>query len=727
MNLRKLAVFAVLAALVAGAFFLDLDEYLTLEQIKQKQAFFSGQVSEHPWRSGTIFFLAYVALTALSFPGTLVLTLLAGALFGVVKGTLIVSFASTLGAVIAMLVCRYLMRDWIKRRFGQQVANIDRGIRREGSFYLFSLRLMPLIPFVLLNPVMGLTQVRFWTYWWTTQAGMLPGNAIYVNAGRELRQLQSVSGILSPTTLATLVLLAVFPLLARKALEAYRAHKVYKPWPKPRGFDRNLVVIGAGAGGLIATQIAARTRARVTLIERRPRRDGALYSGCVPVKALIRRARQVRAARAEALAGLPDCGATLDFAALMAGLRPIVERIEPQSPLAAALGPDVELIESEARITSPWTVEAGGRTITTRAIVLATGSRPRLPDIPGLDTVSPLTSDNLWSLDTLPARLLVVGGGPAACELAQAFRDLGSAVTLVNRSDTLLRREDDEAREAVLAALRADGIEVCLDHRPQRFEADGDGGRLVCRTPAGDERALAFDRVLVATGRVANLEGLGLDALGLNAGDEGTLEADDFLLTRYPNIYAVGDVAGPFTLGHATEHQARRATFNALYGGFRRVKASYRVIPWVTYTRPEVAQVGLTERQAREQGLEYEVTRIPLAELDRAILDGDTEGFVKVLTVPGKDTLLGATLVGGQAGEQVAEFTLAMKHRLGLAKLLETLHVQPSYAEASRLVARAWQRQHLGHWLQRWTERLHRWQRGTPRSDPGPAREAGRP
>ena len=720
MNSRKLALLILLLALLASFFVFDLGQYLSLAQLKAQQAALDARVTADPWLAGSAFFAVYVLVTALSLPGAALMTLVGGALFGLLGGTLLVSFASTLGATLAMLICRYLLRDWVRARFGQRLAAIDQGIAGEGASYLFALRLVPLFPFFLINLAMGLTRLPASTFWWVSQLGMLPGTLVYVNAGRELGQLDSLGGILSPGLIGAFVLLGLLPLLSRKALESVKARKVYVGWDKPRHFDRNLVVIGAGSGGLVSAYIAAALKARVTLIEKHRMGGDCLNTGCVPSKALIRSARLASELKKAERLGFRQVAGEADFAAVMERIQRVISQIEPHDSVEHYTRLGVEVIAGEARITSPWTVEVNGQRLSTRAIVIATGARPRLPTIPGIEQVASLTSDTVWALREQPGRLLVLGGGPIGCELAQAFQRLGSAVTLVQRNARLLPREDEDASAAVLAGLRADGVDVRLRHEARRFEVIDGQRQLVCSDLADDsETTLAFDQVLLALGRVANVAGFGAEELGLALRDNGTLAADDYQATRFPNIFVVGDVTGPLQFTHVAAHQAWYAAVNGLFGGLKRFKADYRVIPRATFTDPEVAHVGLNEQEARAQGIACEVTRFELDELDRAITDDATQGYVKVLTVPGKDRILGATIVGEHAGELIGEYVTAMKHGLGLNKILGTIHVYPTFSEANKYAAGQWKRTHAPALALRWLARVQRWRLGKPTPAPG--------
>lgn len=710
MNKRKAVLLGLILLLVAGFFYFDLGQYLNLQALKAQQVALNAQVIANPWLVGGLFFLAYVTVTALSLPGAALMTLVAGALFGLLGGTVLVSFASTLGATLAMLISRFLLRDWVQARFGQRLAAIDQGIAREGASYLFALRLVPVFPFFLINLAMGLTRLPARTFWWISQVGMLPGTLVYVNAGRELAQLESLSGILSPGLLGAFVLLGLLPILSRRALEWGKARKVYRGWNKPKHFDRNMVVIGAGSGGLVSAYIAAAVKARVTLIERHKMGGDCLNTGCVPSKALIRSAKAAHELKRAEQLGFRNVSAEVDFAAVMERVQRVVSDVEPHDSVERYTGLGVEVIEGEARITSPWSVQVNGQTLTSRAIVIATGARPLVPAIPGIELVDALTSDNIWALREQPGRLLVLGGGPIGCELAQSFQRLGSSVIQVEMVERLLIREDPEASEAVMASLRADGVDLRLQHKALRFEVVAGQRQLVCADLArGTEVTIAFDQVLLALGRVANVTGFGAEELGLERRPNGTLQTDEFMATRFPNIFAVGDVTGPYQFTHTSAHQAWYAAVNGLFGGFKRFKVDYRVIPWATFTDPEVARVGLNELEANAQGIAYEVTRFGIDDLDRAIADEAAHGFIKVLTEPGKDRILGVTIVGEHAGDLITEYVAAMKHGYGLNKILGTIHIYPTLAEANKYVAGEWKRAHAPAAALRWLQRFHQW------------------
>lgn len=715
MNLRKLILLVVIATLIASFFIFDLGQYLNLTNLKTQQEAFSEQVSANPWLIGGAYFFIYVLVTALSLPGAALMTLLGGALFGLFGGTLLVSFASTLGATLAMLISRFMLRDWVQAKFSKRLMGINQGVEREGASYLFALRLVPVFPFVLINLAMGLTKLPVRTFWWVSQLGMLPGTLVYVNAGRELGQLNSLGGILSPSLIGAFLLLGLLPMLSRKTLEWFKTRKVYSGWKKPKRFDRNLVVIGAGSGGLVSAYIAAAVKANVTLIEKHKMGGDCLNTGCVPSKALIRSAKFAHELKKAENPGFKSVAGEVDFAAVMQRIQHVVSTIEPHDSIDRYTKLGVEVIEGDARITSPWTVEVNGKTLSTRSIIVATGARPLIPKIEGIELITPLTSDNIWALREQPKRLLVLGGGPIGCELAQAFQRLGSAVTQVEMVERLLIREDVDASDLVMTSLRADGVDLRLQHKAIRFEVIEGNQQLICLNLADNsEVKIPFDQVLLALGRVANVKGFGAEELALEVRGNGTLSTNEYLATRFPNIFAVGDVTGPYQFTHTSAHQAWYAAVNGLFGGFKQFKVDYRVIPWATFTDPEVARVGLNEQEAKSQDIAYEVTRFGIDDLDRAIADGAAYGYVKVLTEPGKDRILGATIVGQHAGDLITEYVAAMKHGYGMNKILGTIHIYPTLAEANKYAAGEWKRAHAPIGALRWLSKFHRWRLGGP-------------
>lgn len=711
--MKRLLIIAALAALVAAYFFFGLGDYLTVEGIKQVAGDVGAYYERNPAQVIAGFFLVYVAVAAASLPGAAVMTLAAGALFGVLVGTIIVSFASTLGATLAFLASRYVLRDGIEARFGERLRTVNQGLERDGAFYLFTIRMIPLFPFFVVNLVMGLTRIGTWTFAWVSQIGMLLGTIVYVNAGTQLARIDSLSGIASPAVLASFALLGIAPWFAKAIIGWIKRRKVYAGFNRPKSFDRNLVVIGAGSAGLVSALIAATVKAKVTLVEANKMGGDCLNTGCVPSKALIKSAKVAEQMRHADRYGITPTEPDIPFGQTIERVMQAIRTIEPHDSVERYTGLGVDVVEGYGKVVDPWTVEIARKDgvtqrLTTRGIVIAAGAEPFVPPIPGLEQSNYLTSDTMWDafakMERAPARIAVLGGGPIGCELSQALARLGSRVTQVEMAERVLGREDDEVSALAQASLEASGVEVLTGHRAARVEP----GRLIADRD-DSEVAIEFDALIVAVGRAARLTGYGLEDIGIDT--TKTVVTDDFLATRFPNIYAAGDVAGPYQFTHTASHQAWFASVNALFGQFKRFKADYRVIPAVTFLDPEIARVGLNEREAREQGVEYEVTRYELDGLDRAIAESERQGFVKVLTPPGKDTVLGATIVGAHAGELLAEYVLAMKHKLGLNKILGTIHSYPTMAEANKFAAGEWKKKHKPEALLALVEKYHAWRR----------------
>jgi pyruvate/2-oxoglutarate dehydrogenase complex dihydrolipoamide dehydrogenase (E3) component/uncharacterized membrane protein YdjX (TVP38/TMEM64 family) len=719
-NPKKILTLLALASAIGAFFVFDLGRFLSLDYLKSSQTAFADLYASEPLRVAGIYFAIYVAATALSLPGAAIITLAGGAIFGLFWGTVIVSFASSIGATLAFLVSRFVLRSTVEDRFGKRLAEINKGVEKDGAFYLFTLRLIPVVPFFVINLLMGLTKMKALTFYWVSQVGMFAGTLVYVNAGTQLAQIESLQGILSPGLIGSFVLLGVFPLIARKIVEAVKKRKVYARWAgvKPKAFDRNLIVIGAGAGGLVSAYIAAVVKAKVTLVEAHKMGGDCLNYGCVPSKALIKSAKLASQMRHGEKYGLSDTAPSFSFKTVMRRIHDIIKAIEPHDSVERYTGLGVEVLQGHARLVNPWTVEialndGGKQTLTARSIVIAAGARPFVPPLPGLDEVGYVTSDTLWDafaqLDEVPKRLVVLGGGPIGSELAQSFARLGSQVTQVEMGPRIMAREDEEVSELAKRALMADGVDVRVGHKALRCEMVG-GEKTLIAEHQGKELAIAFDQLLCAVGRSARLTGYGLEDIGVPT--NRVVETNEYLETLYPNIFAAGDVAGPYQFTHVAAHQAWYAAVNALFGDFKKFKADYSVIPWATFVDPEVARVGINEQEAKEQGIAYEVTKYGIDDLDRAIADSEAHGFVKVLTVPGKDTILGVTIVGTHAGDLLAEYVLAMKHGLGLNKILGTIHTYPTLAEANKYAAGEWKRAHAPEKLLVWVKKFHDWRRG---------------
>ncbi len=696
MKKSKIILLIVVIALIAAFFVFDLGKYFSIDYFKTQQAAIAAQYQANPWLVGGIFFVLYVAVTALSLPGAAIMTLVAGALFGLITGVIIVSFASTIGATLAFFVARFLLRDSIQAKFGDKLKSFNEGVKKEGAFYLFTLRLVPAFPFFMINVVMGLTPMRTWTFFWVSQIGMFLGTVVYVNAGTELAKITSLKGILSPGLLGAFVLLGIFPLIAKKIISSFKARKVYAKWQdkKPTKFDRNVVVIGAGSAGLVTSYIAAAVKAKVTLVEKHQMGGDCLNTGCVPSKALIRSAKLLNHMSRAKEFGIASAKAEWDFADVMERVSRVIAEIEPHDSVARYTGLGVDCVQGTATIVSPWEVEITRQDdtkqrLTTKNIVIATGARPFVPPIPGLAEINPLTSDNIWNIRKLPKRLVVLGGGPIGSELTQCFARFGSQVTQVEMAPRLLLREDPEVSAIVKKKFEAEGVTVLVNHKAKQVVVENGEKFLIVEHNGGDKR-IAFDEILCAVGRVANLKGFGLEELGIPA--TRVVETNEYLETIYPNIFACGDVAGPYQFTHTAAHMAWYASVNALFGKFKKFKVDYSVVPWATFTDPEVARVGLNELEAKEKGIEYDAHVYGIDDLDRAIADGEAHGFVKVITPKGSDKILGATIVGEHAGDLLVEFVAAMKHGFGLEGILGTIHTYPTLGEANKFAAGVYKR-----------------------------------
>jgi len=700
----------MIAALAAAFFYLDAGQYLRLEYFREQRAAIEAFYAAHPMQSAAIYLAVYVAVTALSLPGAAIMTLVGGAIFGLLWGTVVVSFASSIGATLAFVASRFLLRDWVQQRFGDKLRPINEGVAKEGGYYLFALRLVPAFPFFVINLVMGLTPLRTWTFYWVSQLGMLAGTLVYVYAGTKLGEFRLSVGLVAAFTL-----LGIFPLVARRALEAFKARRVYARWRRPARFDRNLVVIGAGSAGLVSAYIAAAVKAKVTLIEKHRMGGDCLNTGCVPSKALIKTARVLSQFRRFKDYGFQKASVEFDFADVMERVQRVIKTIEPHDSVERYASLGVECLQGEARIISPWEVEirTDGKVAirSTRSIVIAAGARPLVPPIPGIDRIEVLTSDTVWDLRELPRRLVVLGGGPIGCELAQVFARFGSRVSQVEMLPRILVREDPEVSAMVAERFQEEGVEVLAGHKAKQVVLENGKKILVCEHGGKDIR-IEFDALLCAVGRAPNTAGYGLEELGIPVTKARTVETNEYLQTLYPNIFACGDVAGPYQFTHTAAHQAWYAAVNALFGGFKKFRADYSVIPWATFTDPEVARVGLNETEANEKGIAHEVTLYGIDDLDRAIADEEAQGMVKVLTVPGKDRILGATIVGDHAGDLIVEYIAAMRHGIGLNKILGTIHIYPTLAEANKYAAGVWKKAHAPAGLLRKVEKFHAWMRG---------------
>ncbi len=709
-NWSKWIILGVILIVVAVFFALDMQRYFTLSTLKDKQAALMGFYEANTLLTIAIYMAVYIVMAALSLPGAAVMTLAGGAIFGLLAGTVVVSFASSIGATLAFLAARFLLRDFVQTRFKDKLQAINKGIEKDGMFYLFTLRLVPVFPFFVINLAMSLTPIRAGMFYIVSQIGMLPGTMVYVNAGTQLARIESTGGILSPDLIFSFVLLGLFPWIARIFTGFIKSRRILSAFRKPKSADYNLVVIGAGSAGLVTAYIAATVKAKAALIEKHKMGGDCLNTGCVPSKSLIRSAKMLHYAKRARDFGLNFAEVDYDFADVMERVKRIIKKIAPHDSIERYTKLGVDCYTGEARIVSPYEVMVDGKTLTTRSIVVATGARPFVPPIPGLEQVDYLTSDTVWRLKELPVRMAVLGGGPIGCELAQTFSRLGSKVTQVEMAPQIMGREDPDVAGLIRQRFESEGVTVLTDHKAKAVEVENGEKSLICEHGGQDVR-VGFDAILVAVGRKANARGFGLEDIGVTLDPDGTIATDEYLRTRVPNIFCAGDVAGPYQFTHTAAHQAWFAAVNALFGWFKKFKVDYRVIPWTTFTDPEVARVGLNEVQAKEKGLDHKVTRYELKELDRAIAESEEAGFVKVLTRVNTDKILGVTIVGAHAGDIISEYVLAMKHGLGLNKILSTIHVYPTLAEANKSAAGQWKKANAPEKLLDWMGRMFKWAR----------------
>jgi dihydrolipoamide dehydrogenase len=691
-HLLKMLLFLILAGVATFLYFNGGKDYLSLSYLKDKLASFQESFSEAPLKSSLLFFGIYLAATALSFPGAAVLTLLAGAIFGPWKGLLIVSFASTMGSFLAFLASRFLLREFFMKKFHRQFQAIDKNIEKDGVIYLATLRLVPVFPFFVVNIVMGLTSIKNWSFYWVSQLTMLPGTFVYVYAGREFSQLDSLKGILSPEIIGAFVLLGILPLIGKFLVSVIKRRKVFKKFKKPSSFDYNLVAIGAGSAGLVTTYIGSAVKSKVALIEKDKMGGDCLNTGCVPSKALIKSAKVVHLMRRAREFGLSDIPVKFNFSDVMERLQKSIQEIAPHDSVERYQKLGVDCIRGDAKILSPWTIQVGEKTITAKNIVIATGARPVVPNIPGLKDAAYVTSETIWKIRELPEKLAIIGGGPIGVEMAQAFARLGSEVTIIEASDSIMRMEDRAVSDLLLNVLQREGIKILTSHKVQSFTKQEDTNKIICEHQ-GKYVEIDYDLTLVAIGRKANVTGFGLEELGVKLRENGTIDVNEYLQSNFPNIYACGDVTGPYQLTHMASHQAWYCAVNSLFP--KKFKVDYSTVPWCTYTDPEIATVGETERSANEKELDYEVTEYDLSDLDRAIVENEKLGKVRVITKKGSDKILGATIVGSQASSMIIEFVSAMKNKKGMNSILGTIHVYPSFGEANKYAAGNWKKNHV--------------------------------
>ncbi len=705
-NLIKILLLFFISILIFLFQYYKVSQYLNLSYIKENQLYFQHYYHDNKFFTLALFFLIYILSTALSLPGATILTLGAGAFFGLFTGFILVSFASTIGATLAFLLSRFFLRDFVEKKFSSYLKSINEGIKKEGSLYLFSLRLIPLFPFFVINLVMGITSFSVVKYFFISQLGMLAGTFVYVNAGRQLASIDSLSAILSPQILASFVLLGFFPFLAKKIMKKIQDQLIYRPYKKPKIFDYNMIVLGGGSAGLVTAYISSAVKAKVALIEKNKMGGDCLNTGCVPSKAIIKSAKLAYQMKNADKYGLEIINPTIDFKKVMKRVHGVIQKIEPHDSTHRYEKLGVTCLQGQGRIISPWEVEVNGKILTTKNITIATGASPFIPPLPGIEHITPLTSENLWQLNDLPKKMIILGGGPIGCEMAQSFSRLGSEVIQIEMMDRIMGIEDKEVSLFVKEIFQKEGILVLTNHKAKAIKRE-EGKKILVAEFEGRDHFFEFDEILVAIGRKANVEGFGAKEMGIKIRDNKSIEANEYMQTNFPNIYVCGDVTGPFQLTHTAAHQAWYCAVNALFGAFKKFRVDYSVIPWATYTDPEVATVGLNEQRAKKEGISYDLTTYNIDDLDRAIADSENHGFIRVLTKPKTDKILGATIVGNHASDLLMEFISAMKHGFGLNKILGTIHSYPSMGEANKYVAGNWKKKQTSERVFSWLKKFH--------------------
>ena len=679
----------IIALIIFGMTYFDISSYLTFSELKQRQSELQSLVNNNAFTAAAIFFLSYVIATSVSLPGAFIFTLAGGALFGLVQGTILVSFASTIGALFAYLVARYFLHDFVQNKFSDRLKLVNQKIDEEGVFYLLFLRLVPVFPFFIVNLVMALTTIRAFTFYWASQLGMFPATLIYVNAGTQIAKISSPNDIASPSLIFAFVLLGILPFLTKIIMSRLKIRRVYKNFTKPSSFEYNTIVVGGGSAGLVAAYTTSTLQGKVALVEKHQMGGDCLNTGCVPSKSILRSAKFVADLKDFASYGLSDAKYELEFNNIMARVHDKIATIEPKDSIARYTELGVECEQGDATIISPWQVTVNGKTLTAKNIIIATGATPALPNITDLDTIPYYTTDTIWSLTALPKKLLIIGAGPIGCELGQAFARLGANVSIINNQATILPNEDEEAAKLVETSLLKDNIHLLNNFNTDKFINDFDNYSLV---GSKDDAitTISFTHLLIATGRKANIEGL--DALNLEIDQQGRIVTNDTLQTMYPNVYACGDVTSSMQYTHSASHQAWYAAFNALFHPIKKFKCSLDNIPRAVFTDPEITSIGISEKQAIEQGIDHQVTTFPMDDIDRAITDNATIGFIKVITPANNDKILGVCIVGEHTSELIAEFVLAKNNGLGLNKILKTVHIYPTRSEINRMVAGKWRR-----------------------------------
>ncbi|KPA14119.1 pyridine nucleotide-disulfide oxidoreductase [Candidatus Magnetomorum sp. HK-1] len=704
----RLILILLISSMIISFFYFDLGQHFTLSNLKDKHTGLTNYYENNKQISIVVYMIAYILMAALSLPGAAVMSLAGASVFGFWLGLILVSFASTIGATLAFLVARFILKDYIQDKFSDKLKKINKGIEKDGIFYLLTLRLIPVFPFFVINLVMGLTSIRVLTFYIVSQLGMLPGTAIFVNAGTQIGQLSSTKGILSPSLILSFILLGIFPWIAKFLVSYVKNRKVLSKYSKPKKFDYNLIVIGAGSAGLVSSLIAATVKSKVCLIEKHKMGGDCLNTGCIPSKAIIKSAKILSYSKNAEKYGIKSLTPEFNFKDIMNRVHKIIKKIEPHDSVERYTELGVECISGSATLISPYEVSVNQKTISAKNIILATGASPFIPPIKGIEHIEYLTSENIWDIQELPKNLIVLGGGPIGCELSQAFARLGSNVTIVEMAGNIMGREDHDVTDIITKKFEEENITVLTKHMAKEIKTDKQD-KILIASFKGKDVEMKFDQILVAVGRKANTTGFGLEKLGVELNPNGSLKVNEYLQTSIPTIYCAGDVAGPYQFTHTAAHQAWFASVNSLFGHLKRFKVDYSVIPWATYTDPEVARVGLSETEAKHLQIDYELTKYAIDDLDRAIADSVDYGFVKVITKKGSDKILGVTIVGDNAGNIISEYVLAMKNKIGLNKILSTIHIYPTLSEANKFAAIEWKKARKPEKLLNYLKKYHSW------------------
>jgi len=707
---KRIVIAIIIVILIALYVIYDVGSYLTVANLKAHQIEFIRFYNKNLLYTLSVYFGLYIIVTALSLPGVAIMTLAGGAIFGVWMGTLLVSVASALGATLSFLVSRVFLKNYLQKKHANKLAIISDGLRKDDLFYLFTLRLIPVFPFYLINLLMGQTPIKTAQFFLMSILGMLPGTLVYVNAGSQIANIKTFLGIFSPGVLVSLILLGMFPFVARKIVEHLKTRKYLHQYFKPRKFDYNLVIIGGGPAGLVSANIASTMNAKVALIEKSNMGGGSLNTASVPSKALIRSAKLLYEIGHPRNLGIRRAKADFGIDSIMERVQNTIKKLEPRDMTGHLTESGVECIKGAARIITPYEVRVNGRSLITQNIIIATGAKPKLPEINGLEMIDYFTSETIWNLNVLPAKLLILGGGPTGCEFAQSFRRLGSHVTIVEQNNRILNNEDEDVVAYISQKFKDEGIHVLLGCEAVRVVVDAQRKLFVCKH-ANKNIAIEFDEILVATGQVANTDGFGAQDLNLHTTVNGEIEVDEFLRTNFPNIFACGDVAGPYKYTHMASYQAWHAVVNALFQPFKKYKIDYSVVPRATFTDPELACVGINEIEAKEMKIKYDVSNFRLEELDKAEINCQTKGMVKVLTMPGRDIILGVSIVSSHASEMISEFVTAMTHGIGLHQIFKTIHIYPTFSEANQYVAANWKNLRSQGVVLKFLRWFHRWRR----------------